>query len=113
MKRKRQQEDKDLDIASEEIDNEDKGVENTEEADVTSEDDTKSPEPTTSTLKPNAPAKKKKRGIIYLSTIPKHMTVSIARDMFSQYADVGRMFFQPSKKSNDGIYALLLWISLL
>lgn len=52
-------------------------------------------------LKPVAAAKKKKRGIIYLSTIPKHMTVSIARDMFNQYADVGRMFFQPATKPGD------------
>lgn len=51
---------------------------------------------------PIKPAKKKKKGIIYLSTIPKHMTVSIARDLFNQYAVVGRMFFQPANKFGDG-----------
>lgn len=42
-------------------------------------------------------AKKKKRGIIYLSTIPKHMNVTILREMLSQYATVGRIFLQPEK----------------
>lgn len=70
------------------------------------------PQPTTSSLKPDDPPKKKKRGIIYLSTIPKHMTVSIAREMFSQYADVVRMFFQPSTKSNDGKSTLLYGLFL-
>lgn len=86
-------------------DNKDSDVEHSVEEDVENdgvEDDTEDPEQSTSSLKPDAPEKKKKRGIIYLSTIPKHMTVSIARDMFSQYADVGRMFFQPSAKSKDG-----------
>lgn len=55
-------------------------------------------EPTASSSDPPA-AKKRKRGIIYLSTIPKHMTVAIAREMFSQYATIGRMFFQPETKT--------------
>lgn len=98
MKRIREQEDSDVED-EEEIADEEEDV-NIEEADgdTHSED----PEPASSSLKPNAPAKKKKRGIIYLSTIPKHMTVSIARDMFNQYADVGRMYFQPSTRSDDG-----------
>lgn len=102
MKRKHEQEDKDSDIED---------IEEEENVDESSEDDTKDPAQPVS-LKPDAPAKKKKRGIIYLSTIPKHMTVSIARDMFSQYADVGRMFFQPSTKSNDGKYTLFMDSSL-
>lgn len=53
---------------------------------------------TTATSPP--PTKKRKRGIIYLSTIPKHMTVAIAREMFGQYAKIGRMFFQPETKTN-------------
>lgn len=52
---------------------------------------------------PEKRERKKKHGIIYLSTIPKHMTVAIAREMFGQYAAVGRMFFQPAETSNtDG-----------
>lgn len=44
---------------------------------------------------------KRKHGIVYLSTIPKHMTVAIARNMFEQYAAVGRMFFQPNDSKSD------------
>lgn len=48
---------------------------------------------------PSAPKKKKKRGIIYLSTIPKYMNVSILREMLGKYATVGRVFLQPEKLS--------------
>lgn len=41
--------------------------------------------------------KKKKRGIIYISSIPKHMTVMILREMLSQYAKIDRVFLQPGK----------------
>lgn len=50
------------------------------------------------------PRKKKKKGIIYLSTIPKHMTVTIAREILGQYADIGRVFLQPITKPGEGIY---------
>lgn len=50
------------------------------------------------------PERKKKHGIIYLSTIPKHMTVAIAREMFGQHAKIGRMFFQPAETNTDGLY---------
>lgn len=114
MKRKHEQvESRDFDVehleeredSDREIDDE---VENEDEAN--SEDEKTQTEPCASSSKSAAPVKKKKRGIIYLSTIPKHMTVSIARDMFSQYADVGRMFFQPSTKGVDGkIYYYFLY----
>lgn len=42
-------------------------------------------------------AKKKKRGIIYISTIPKYMNVTILREMLGQYAKIGRVFLQPGK----------------
>lgn len=38
--------------------------------------------------------KKKKRGIIYLSTIPKFMNVAKIRDIFSTYGEVGRIYLQ-------------------
>lgn len=41
--------------------------------------------------------KKRKRGIIYISSIPKHMNVMILREMLSQYAKIGRIFLQPGK----------------
>lgn len=43
------------------------------------------------------PPKKKKRGIIYISSIPKYMNVTILREMLSQYAKIGRIFLQPGK----------------
>lgn len=42
-------------------------------------------------------AKKRKRGIIYISSIPKYMNVTILREMLSQYAKIGRIFLQPGK----------------
>lgn len=47
------------------------------------------------------PSKKKKRGILYLSSIPKYMNVTILRDMLSQYATIGRIFLHPSKLSGE------------
>lgn len=41
------------------------------------------------------PAKKKKRGIIYISSIPKYMNVAILRGMIGQYAKINRVFLQP------------------
>lgn len=38
--------------------------------------------------------KKNKRGIIYLSTIPKYMNVTKIREIFSAYGEVGRMYLQ-------------------
>lgn len=45
--------------------------------------------------------KKKKRGIIYISSIPKYMNVTILREMLSQYAKIGRIFLQPGKLSGE------------
>jgi len=38
--------------------------------------------------------KKVKRGIIYLSTIPKYMNVTMLREIFSAYGEVGRVYLQ-------------------
>lgn len=38
--------------------------------------------------------KKKKRGIIYLSTIPKYMNVIKIRETFATYGKVGRVYLQ-------------------
>lgn len=42
--------------------------------------------------------KKKKRGIIYISSIPKHMNVTMMREIFGQYGKVGRIYLQPEKE---------------
>lgn len=44
------------------------------------------------------PLKKKKTGIIYISTIPKHMNVTILRELLEPYGDVGRIYLQPERK---------------
>ncbi|KYQ52291.1 Activator of basal transcription 1 [Trachymyrmex zeteki] len=38
--------------------------------------------------------KKIKRGIIYLSTIPKYMNVTMIQEMFSAYGKIGRVYLQ-------------------
>ncbi|XP_043791184.1 activator of basal transcription 1-like [Apis laboriosa] len=38
--------------------------------------------------------KKRKRGIVYLSNIPKYMNISKIRELFSIYGEVGRIYFQ-------------------
>ncbi|XP_031627023.1 pre-rRNA-processing protein esf2-like [Contarinia nasturtii] len=47
------------------------------------------------------PEKKKKRGIIYISSIPKYMNVTILREMLGEYAKIGRVFLQPGKLSAE------------
>ena len=37
---------------------------------------------------------KRKRGIIYLSTIPRYMNVTKIREVFSNYGKVGRVYLQ-------------------
>lgn len=50
------------------------------------------------TLSDKLPTKKKtrKRGIIYLSTIPPYMNVAKIREIFSQYGEVKRIYLQSS-----------------
>ncbi|CAG9581022.1 unnamed protein product [Danaus chrysippus] len=45
--------------------------------------------------------KPKKRGIIYLSTIPPYMNVAKIREIFSQFGDVGRIYLQSSAKPGE------------
>ncbi|XP_012257265.1 activator of basal transcription 1-like [Athalia rosae] len=40
--------------------------------------------------------RKKKRGIVYLSTIPKYMNVTKVREIFSEYGELGRIYLQPA-----------------
>ncbi|XP_050344344.1 uncharacterized protein LOC126769523 [Nymphalis io] len=48
-----------------------------------------------------AKQKKRKRGIIYLSTIPPYMNVAKIREIFSQYGDVKRIYLQSSAKPGE------------
>lgn len=45
---------------------------------------------------------KKKRGIIYLSTIPKYMNIAKIRDIFSTYGEVGRIYLQLADNELSG-----------
>lgn len=40
--------------------------------------------------------KTKKRGIVFLSTIPPYMNVAKIREIFSKYGEIGRIYLQPS-----------------
>lgn len=72
--------------------------ENVSEADDTEEIGEAGPSGMQSIADDEEPVKKKKkRGIIYISSIPKHMTVMILREMLNQYAKIGRVFLQPGK----------------
>ncbi|XP_026275641.1 activator of basal transcription 1 [Frankliniella occidentalis] len=51
--------------------------------------------------KPQKIKKKEKRGIIYLSTIPKFMNVTKVREIFGEYGEVDRVFLQPEEKKED------------
>ncbi|KAG8229964.1 hypothetical protein J437_LFUL008537 [Ladona fulva] len=52
--------------------------------------------------KKDVTVRKSKPGIIYLSTIPKHMNVTKIREIFGQFGDVGRVFLQPNKSGKTG-----------
>lgn len=42
----------------------------------------------------------RKKGIIYISSIPKHMNVAICREMMERFGEVGRIFLQPDSKGS-------------
>ncbi|XP_055600290.1 uncharacterized protein LOC129749355 [Uranotaenia lowii] len=41
---------------------------------------------------------KRKPGIVYISSIPKHMNVTILRELLEPYGEVGRIYLQPERK---------------
>lgn len=42
--------------------------------------------------------KKRKKGIIYISNIPKHMNVTRLREILGECGKIGRVYLQPEKK---------------
>lgn len=44
--------------------------------------------------------KTRKKGIIYISQIPKHMNVAICRELMERFGEVGRIFLQPDSKGS-------------
>jgi hypothetical protein len=45
--------------------------------------------------------KRRKCGIVYISTLPPHMNVTKIREIFSLYGDIGRVFLQPADTGKD------------
>ncbi|KAL1376054.1 hypothetical protein pipiens_017107 [Culex pipiens pipiens] len=69
------------------------------ESDANDDDDQEEPAATKrSKLKLVTPLQKKKPGIVYISSIPKHMNVTILRELLEPYGDVGRIYLQPERK---------------
>lgn len=55
--------------------------------------------------------KTRKRGIIYLSTIPPYMNVAKIREIFSEFGEVGRIYLQPSASKYLRLcYCLIIFI---
>lgn len=69
--------------------------------------------------RPKTQIKKKKHGIIYISSIPKYMTVSILREFLSEHADIGRVYLQAangqnaSKDERKMAFYILAWLYLI
>uniref|UniRef100_A0A182P7D9 Activator of basal transcription 1 n=1 Tax=Anopheles epiroticus TaxID=199890 RepID=A0A182P7D9_9DIPT len=49
-------------------------------------------------VKPLPKKKQGKAGVIYISSIPKHMNVTILRSLLEPYGDIGRIYLQPAQK---------------
>lgn len=45
--------------------------------------------------------KKRKKGIIYVTNIPKHMNVTRIREYLSPYGDINRVYLQPTTHLNE------------
>ncbi|XP_020808600.1 pre-rRNA-processing protein esf2 [Drosophila serrata] len=49
----------------------------------------------------SVPSKKRKKGIIYISNIPKHMNVTRLREILGDFGKIGRVYLQPEKLSSE------------
>lgn len=86
-------EENEMEVDSEEqqVEEDDQSVEDAEEVEAGASDQ----EETTD--------KKKKKGVIYLSSIAKFMNVTILRQMLSEYAEIDRIYLQPGKLTSKFI----------
>lgn len=57
--------------------------------------------------KQTAKTKKRKKGIIYISNIPKHMNVTRLREILGEFGKIGRVYLQPEKKLGECQFACL------
>lgn len=92
---------KEFSESEEEDEGEEMVVDQSEDEEIEASQDEEQPG-TSSALKVKDKQKKKgKKGIIYISTIPKHMNVAICREMMERFGDVGRIFLQPDSKGSE------------
>lgn len=60
------------------------------------------PGPSAKKVKPLKSTKKiRKKGIIYISSIPEHMNVAMCRELMECFGEVGRIFLQPDSKGSE------------
>lgn len=57
--------------------------------------------------------KKRKPGIVYLSTLPPFMNVTKIKDIFNCYGEVGRVFLQPATGEFKVAHMFVLKILIL
>lgn len=50
--------------------------------------------------------KKRKRGIVYLSSIPKYMNIAKIRELFSVYGKIGRIYLQLAENESEHVEKL-------
>ncbi|XP_059614279.1 activator of basal transcription 1-like [Phlebotomus argentipes] len=55
----------------------------------------------TSSEAPQKTPKKRKRGIVYISGIPKYMNVAILKEFIGEFGKVGRVYLQNNRKDDD------------
>jgi ESF2/ABP1 family protein len=51
--------------------------------------------------------KKRKCGIVYISTLPPNRNVTKIREIFGLYGDIGRVFLQPADTGKDSFNYVL------
>lgn len=88
-------------------DNQTKNSIENEEIDEKSDVESNPEEVTTSTDEKQKP-KTRKKGIIYIGSIPQHMNVAICREFMEPFGEVGRIFLQPDKKGSMFITCMIL-----
>lgn len=90
----------------------DKSTDN--ESNANEESSNESMEETEVIENPDIPKKKKKRGIVYISSIPKYMTVAILREHLGRYATIGRVYLQAAEtKGNDCVCCIFRYINIV
>lgn len=78
------------------------------ESDEQMEEESEEPGTSKASSSKQIKSKTRKKGIIYISTIPRHMNVAICREFMEQFGEVGRLFLQPDSKGSKFSECLLL-----